>query len=196
MQCDRPFSNLNYVMSFNSIDRILTVAFAQSRLQQQPFQIALQYWSEVVGQAITPHTQLLSIQKDVLWVATSSAAWAQNLTMERSRILAKLNAYLPSPLTDIRFSTAQWQRPDTIAKNRATADNFFGGAHPSVLSPTNLNPAKPPKCKDAQAAFSQWVKTTQEKSHNLPLCPQCHAPTPPGELQRWQVCCICAVKDF
>lgn len=183
-------------MSFKSIDRILAIAFEQSRLQQQPFQIVLQHWSQVVGQAVAPHTQLLSIQKDVLWVATSSAAWAQTLTFERSRILAKLNVYLPSPLTDIRFSTAQWQRPETIARDRATCDNFFGGAHPSVVTPTNLSSVKPPKCKDAQAAFSQWVKTTQQKNHNLPLCPQCQAPTPPGELQRWKVCCICAVKEF
>ncbi len=187
---------LNNAMSFNSIDRILTIAFGQSRLQQQPFQLALQYWSQVVGSSIVPYTQLLSIQKDVLWVATSSAAWAQTLTMERSRILAKLNVYLPSPLIDIRFSTAQWQRPDTIAKKQAISDNFFGGAHPSVLAPSSLTPVKSPKSKDAQAAFSQWVKTTQQKTHNLPLCPQCQAPTPPGELQRWKVCCMCAVKEF
>lgn len=149
-----------------------------------------------MGQAIVPHTQLLSIKKDVLWVATSSAAWAQNLTMERSRILAKLNVYLPSPLTDIRFSTAQWQRPDTVAKNRATSDDFFSGAHPSVLAKTTLSEAKPPKSKDAQSAFEQWVKTTQQRTHNLPLCPQCQAPTPCGELERWKVCCICAVKEF
>ncbi len=187
---------LNNPMSFKSIDRILAIAFQQSRLQQQPFQIVLQYWSQVVGSAITPHTQLLSIQKDVLWVATSSAAWAQTLTMERSRILTKLNSYLPNPLTDIRFSTAQWQRPDTVAKNRAISDDFFAKEHPSVLEQTSLSPVNPPKSKDAQAAFSQWVKTTQQKNHNLPLCPQCQSPTPPGELQRWEVCCICAAKEF
>ena len=182
-------------MSFKSIDRILAIALQQSRLQQQPFQIALQYWSEVVGQAVAPHTQLLSIQRDVLWVATSSAAWAQTLTFERSRILTKLNTYLPTPLTNIRFSTAQWQRPETIAKDRATSKNFFAGAHPSDVE-TTLSAAKPPRAIDSQAAFSQWVKTTQQKNHNLPLCPQCQSPTPPGELERWQVCCICAVKKF
>ncbi len=183
-------------MSFKSIDRILAIVQQQNRAQQQPFQIALQFWLQVVGQAVAAHTQLLSIQRDVLWVATSSASWAQTLTMERSRILTKLNVYLPNPLTDIRFSTAQWQRPDTIAKNRAISEDFFGGEHPSILAPANLSAAKPPKSKDAQAAFSQWVKTTQQKNHNLPLCPQCQAPTPPGELQRWKVCCICAVKEF
>ncbi|MBW4664734.1 MAG: DUF721 domain-containing protein [Chroococcus sp. CMT-3BRIN-NPC107] len=183
-------------MSLNSIDRILAIAFGQSRAQQQPFQIALQYWSQVVGSAVVPHTQLLSIQKNVLWVATSSAAWAQTLTMERSRILTKLNVYLPNPLTDIRFSTAQWQRPETIAKEREVSDNFFGGAHPSTLAPTSSSQAKPTKSNDPQTAFSQWVKTTQQKNHNLPLCPQCQAPTPPGELQRWRVCCMCAVKEF
>lgn len=183
-------------MSFKSIKRILAIAFEQSRAEQQPFQIVLQYWSQVVGSAIVSHTQLLSIQKNVLWVATSSAAWAQTLTMERSRILVKLNVYLPSPLTDIRFSTAQWQRPDTIAKHQATAKDFFAGSHPSSLAPTNLSSVQPSQSKDAQAAFSHWVKTTQQKNQNLPLCPQCQSPTPPGELQRWQVCCICAAKEF
>ena len=183
-------------MSFKSIDRILAIVKQQSRLQQQPFQIALQSWAEVVGQAVAPHTQLLSIQRDILWVATSSAAWAQTLTMERSRILTKLNAYLTTPLTDIRFSTAQWQRPETIARDRAISEDFFGGAHPSILEKTTLSAAKPAKPLDAQAAFSQWAKTTQQKNHNLPLCPQCQSPTPPGELARWQVCCICAVKKF
>ncbi len=184
-------------MSFKSINQVLAISLQQSRVLQQPFQLVLQHWSEVVGCAVAPHTQLSSIQKDVLQVATSSAAWAQTLTFERSRILAKLNVYLPSPLTDIRFSTAQWQRPETIAKNQATSDDFFGGAHPSVLATTSLSKVKQStKCTNAQAAFSQWMKTTQEKNHNLPLCPQCLAPTPPGELQRWQVCCVCAIEKF
>ncbi|NJL81148.1 MAG: hypothetical protein HC917_24425 [Richelia sp. SM2_1_7] len=37
-------------------------------------------------------------------------AWAQNLTFERQRLLKKLNKILPTPLVDIRFSTARWQR--------------------------------------------------------------------------------------
>ncbi|NEP50291.1 MAG: DUF721 domain-containing protein, partial [Moorea sp. SIO3C2] len=31
---------------------------------------------------------------------------------------------------------------------------------------------------------------------NLPLCPQCKCPTPPGELQRWDVCGLCAIKQW
>ncbi|MDP4360578.1 DUF721 domain-containing protein, partial [Escherichia coli] len=90
------------------LDRVLGVIAQQNRLQQQPFQLVLKYWAEAVGSVVATHTQLLSIEKNVLWVATSSASWAQTLTFERQRILAKLNKQLPSPLTDIRFSTAQW----------------------------------------------------------------------------------------
>lgn len=178
-------------MSFNSLDRVLGVIAQQNRLQQQPFQLVLKYWAEAVGSVVATHTQLLSIQKNVLWVATSSASWAQTLTFERQRILAKLNKQLPSPLIDIRFSTAQWQRPQ--ASNADETETWRN--HPSSIAPVS-EPALSTKCRDPQSAFEQWAKTTQKRSHNLPLCPQCQSPTPPGELQRWQVCCICAVKRF
>lgn len=178
-------------MSFNSLDRVLRAIAQQNSLQQQPFQFALKYWAETVGEVVAAHTQLLSIQRDVLWVATSSASWAQTLTFERQRILAKLNQKLPSPLTDIRFSTAQWQR------DRATdTQEVSGHDHPSSFPAASQNSAIKGKCPDPRSAFAQWAKTMQERSHNLPLCPQCQSPTPPGELQRWQVCCLCAVKEF
>ncbi|KJH72273.1 DUF721 domain-containing protein [Aliterella atlantica] len=177
-------------MSFNSLDRVLRAIAQQTNLQQQPIQLALKYWAEAVGEVVAAHTQLLSIQRDVLWVATSSASWAQTLTFERQRILAKLNQKLPSPLTDIRFSTAQWQR------NQATyTQEVSGRNHPSSF-PAASQTAIKGKCPDPRSAFAQWVKTTQERSHNLPLCPQCQSPTPPGELERWQVCCLCAAKEF
>lgn len=177
-------------MSFNSLDRVLGIIAQQNRLQQQPFQLVLKYWAEAVGSVVATHTQLLSIEKNVLWVATSSASWAQTLTFERQRILAKLNKQLPSPLTDIRFSTAQWQRPQASDADKTETWRD----HPSSIAPASQSVS--PKCRDPQSAFEQWAKTTQERSHNLPLCPQCQSPTPPGELQRWQVCCICAVTGF
>lgn len=176
-------------MPFNSLDRVLSAIAQQNNLQQQPFQLALKYWAEAVGEAVAAHTQLLSIQRDVLWVATSSASWAQTLTFERQRILAKLNQKLPSPLTDIRFSTAQWQRKDATANSLV-----FRRDHPSSIAATA--PMSTGKSKDPKSAFAQWAKTTQARSHNLPLCPQCQSPTPPGEIQRWQVCCLCAAKNF
>ncbi|MUH00182.1 DUF721 domain-containing protein [Scytonema sp. UIC 10036] len=179
-------------MSLKSINNILSVLETQSKWQEQPFPQLLKHWSEIVGAAVAAHTQPVSVQRDVLRVATSSAAWAQNLTFERKRLLLKLNDKLSLSLVDIHFSTAGWQRPkEKLAKEQISArehPSYVGGAD----SPCKLTaPAF-----DANATFQHWAKRVQARSHSLPLCPACHSPTPLGELQRWQVCSICAAKQF
>ncbi|MFQ4145311.1 DUF721 domain-containing protein [Chlorogloeopsis sp. ULAP02] len=180
-------------MSLNSVNNILGSLEIQAKLQQQPFQSLLSCWAEIVGVAIAAHTRPLSIQRDVLYVAASSAAWAQNLTFERQRLLVKVNGVLPTPLLDIRFSTAYWHSKTETNKQQILPPQ----QHPShldeditLLSEVSLT------AKTANTAFADWAKTVQARSHHLPLCPQCQCPTPPGELQRWQVCCLCAAKKF
>jgi predicted nucleic acid-binding Zn ribbon protein len=180
-------------MSLKSINDILNVLQKQAQWQEQPFQRLLQCWEEIVGVVVAAHTRPLSIQRDVLRVATSSAAWAQNMTFGRQKLLLKVNKKLPAPLVDIRFSTAGWQRspesnqPPTVSPRE----------HPSYLGDLSSDrPDLTSKTMNPNAAFSHWAKTIQVRSHNLPLCPQCHSPTPPGELQRWAVCAICAAKQL
>lgn len=136
----------------------------------------------------------LSIQRDVLRVATSSAAWAQNLTFGRQSLLVKLNAKLPTPLVDIRFSTNGWQlQPETEYQELEVLPHD----HPSYLGDVISSAPKDTAITDcAIAAFENWAKANQVRSHGLPLCPQCQCPTPPGELQRWGVCSFCAAKQF
>ncbi len=185
-------------MSFKSLNHILSALEKQSQWQQ-PFQRLLKCWPEAVGAAVTVHTRPLWIQRDVLWVATSSAAWAQTLTFERQRILNKLNGKLPSALIDIRFSTAQWQQPkdsNVTAGNPPATQLLL--KHPSCLVDTPSVPetSKTPNSQNPNAAFQHWAKVTQARARNLPLCPQCQCPTPPGELQRWAVCSICAPRQW
>lgn len=186
-------------MSFKSLNHILNVLEEQNPWQEQPFQRLLKCWAEAVGAVVATHTRPLSIQRGVLSVATSSAAWAQTLTFERQRILEKLNVKLLSPLVDIRFSTAQWQRPKDSS---STADNQPPNQllreHPSCLvdAPRVPETDETPNFPNPNAAFQHWAKVMQARSHNLPLCPQCHCPTPPGELQRWAVCSICAARNW
>lgn len=181
-------------MSFKSLNHILSALETQAQWQEEPFPRLLKCWHEIVGAAIASHTRPLSIQRDVLRVATSSAAWAQNLTFQRQLILEKLNAQLPSPLVDIRFSTAEWHRPQGAAKGQQPD---LQREHPSYLGEqVNLADDIQPNNKDVTATFERWAKVRQARSHNLPLCPQCHSPTPPGELQRWDVCSICATKRW
>ncbi|KAB8319315.1 DUF721 domain-containing protein [Tolypothrix campylonemoides VB511288] len=180
-------------MSFKSVNDILEVLEAQAEWQEQPFQRLLKCWAEVVGSVVAAHTLPLSIQRDVLQVATSSAAWAQNLTFERQRLLLKLNQKLSIALVDIRFSTAQWRRPQQTPKEQQTMSRC---EHPSYVGDQiNLRCDAASAPKDANAAFQNWARTVQARSHGLPFCPSCDCPTPPGELQRWGVCSVCAVKQ-
>ncbi|MFM7370626.1 MAG: DciA family protein, partial [Sphaerospermopsis kisseleviana] len=67
-------------MSLKSVNDILGILQLEAQWQEQPFSRLLKCWQEVVGVKVAAQTRPLSIQRDVLWVATSSAAWAQNLT--------------------------------------------------------------------------------------------------------------------
>lgn len=186
-------------MSFESLNRILGALEEQAAWQEQPFQRLLKCWPQAVGAAVTAHTRPVSIQRGILSVATSSAAWAQTLTFERQRLLKKLNVQLPSPLVDIRFSTAQWQHPKDSglnATNRATT--AFWREHPSCFldATTASTTAEPLNSNNPNAVFHHWAKAMQARSHGLPLCPQCQSPTPPGELHRWAICSICAARQW
>ncbi|GAX36960.1 DUF721 domain-containing protein [Nodularia sp. NIES-3585] len=180
-------------MSLKSVNDILGVLKQQAKWQEHPFERLLQLWPDIVGTVAATHTRPLSIQRDVLRVATSSAAWAQNMTFGRTALLLKLNQKLSEPLVDIRFSTKDWQpRPDYLQEKTVIPQE-----HPSYLGNVNISRTQvTPTQKSANTAFESWAKTMQARSHGLPLCPQCQSPTPPGELQRWQVCCVCAAKQF
>jgi predicted nucleic acid-binding Zn ribbon protein len=181
-------------MSLKSVNDILGALEQQAGWQEQPFLKVRQFWAEVVGAVAAKHTQPLIIQRDVLRVATSSAAWAQNLAFKRQLILLKLNEKLPTPLVDIRFSTAGWQNPSAHPPQQLTG---LPQEHPSYLgNVSDIRRNDLPAQENAQATFSKWAEAMQVRSHGLPLCTQCQCPTPPGELQRWQVCAVCASQQF
>ncbi|MBW4614172.1 MAG: DUF721 domain-containing protein [Desmonostoc vinosum HA7617-LM4] len=179
-------------MSLKSINDVLDVLEKQAKWQEEPFQCLLKCWAEIVGATAAAHTRPQSIQRDVLWVATSSAAWAQNLTFGRSPLLVKLNQKLAKPLIDIRFSTALWQQKPLEPKQQ----QILPHEHPSYLGDEVSLEDVTPIIQDANAAFKTWAKKMQARSHHLPLCPRCQCPTPVGELQRWNVCSLCAAKQW
>jgi predicted nucleic acid-binding Zn ribbon protein len=180
-------------MALKPINDILSVLEQQAQWREQPLQKLLPIWAEVVGSKVAAHTRPLSIQRQVLWVATSSAAWSQNLTFGRQTIIVKLNQKLPQPLSDIRFSTAGWPLPPQLPEQKLVLPQD----HPSYLGNTNnYLDSKNFNIPKVDIAFGTWAQKMQRRSHNLPLCPQCQCPTPPGELQRWHVCSFCAAKQF
>jgi predicted nucleic acid-binding Zn ribbon protein len=138
-------------MGLQSLPHLLnSISSQESWRGRRQFQMLVSCWPEIVGQAVAAQTRPTGIQRQVLQVATASSAWAQNLAFERHTILAKLNAKLgPSPglnlgleLSDIRFSTAQWQSESTgrAAGGNAEVENFSEAAilwrdHPSRVQP-------------------------------------------------------------
>jgi predicted nucleic acid-binding Zn ribbon protein len=177
-------------MSFKSIDQVLGNIQRSPQWQEQVFLQLLKCWGEVVGSPVAAQTRPLSIQRDVVWVATSSAAWAQNLTFGRKTILMKLNEKLSTSLVDIRFSTAEWKNsPPT-----GTEPTVSASEHPSYVADDLIGDRVKPNLDNALGGFENWARKMQERSHHLPLCPQCQCPTPQGELERWDVCSLCFTK--
>ena len=180
-------------MSFQSLEELLsTLTIIERSPEQKQFQLLLSCWPEVLG-SLAQLTRPLALQGGVLKVATATPALSQELTFKEPRILEDLNARLDSPLERIRFSTALWRaRQDEASPTEET--------HPSQIPATgeslNRISTAPSPTKDPLLAFQQWADSLRERSQHLPLCPQCQAPTPPGELLRWSVCALCATKQF
>lgn len=185
-------------MPFQPLEHVLGKLQIQGKSDQKPLQRVSGHWEEIVGSVVAAQTRPLTIQRGVLRVATSSAAWANNLIYERQRILDKLNTKLGLNLTDIRFSSAEWYSHQESALSPGTEQQrLLWQEHPSRLSeqlpPVSRRVTDP---QDAIAAFRNWANIMRARSQQLPYCPQCHCPTPPGELERWQVCAHCATKHW
>lgn len=186
-------------MAFKSLDHVLgTLGDRYRSHDQQHSQRLLRGWVEAVGPVVAAQTRPLSMQNDVLRVATSSSAWAQNLIFERQRILEKLNVLLSTSLIDIRFSTAQWQESRSLSAFNAEQQVQLWQQHPSRLAETIRLPAvqRHENPTDPMVAFQRWGKLMRSRTHNLPACPRCQCPAPPGELKRWSMCSLCAAKQW
>jgi predicted nucleic acid-binding Zn ribbon protein len=170
------------------------------KIRQQFKQLSI-HWVEVVGTVVAAQTRPTGIRRGVLYVATSSPVWAQNLIFERRRILEKLNPSLATPISDIRFSSAQWH---SERQQRSLNDiQQDEQSHPSWVDPkaidAKLRPvsaSQSPNHQDPTAAFQQWTRVIQARSQHLPICHQCKCHTPSGELERWGVCALCAIQQW
>lgn len=196
----------------NSIDRILEKLEQQPGWEQyQQYRRLLKCWHAVVDGKIAENSRPLYVAREILWVATSSSTWAQEISLRRYNLLKKLNAQLPFQLIDLRCSPAGWHQN----KNARTFTNSLSTdlqQHPSkvAIAPTTFSPPTDNnsqidtptsnsgngKSQQLAASFQRWAQIMQVRSHNLPLCPQCQIPTPHGELQRWGLCHYCAAQKW
>lgn len=144
------------------------------------------HWEQVVGSTVAQHTQPLRLQQQQLVVATSTAAWAQNLALQRHLILNKLNPLLPQPLRDIRFISGDWHRQRSRSP---LASSLFSDS--TTPYPGGQILSKPTSPEDA---FQRWSAIIKQRSAGLPLCSGCQCPTPEHELQRWSMCGHCWIR--
>ncbi|MFQ3584270.1 MAG: DUF721 domain-containing protein [Cyanobacteriota bacterium] len=160
-----------------------------------------QLWPEVVGEVVAAQTYPLSVRRQVLQVATSNPAWAQNLAFQRHLILKKLNNHLQTPLNDIRFSPGAWHEGSGATSHPHSdaelTGKFYGvprlpkpEGHALTAKPKSSEQQPP---RDAKTAFERWVRVVkqQQTQQNMFPCPTCRCPTPAAELERWFVCGFC-----
>lgn len=174
---------------------------------QKQFRLVLLYWPKSVGFAVARKTRPIGIQRDTLYVATCTAAWAQTLTYERLNILRKLNRYQPKALKTIRFSTAQWnQSGGADGADKSSGDDPINTAqskppsrfinHPSYVGEVPTIPPSKDTQLTPQIAFQRWAATLQNMQLTQALCPVCRCSCPQGELNRWGRCALCATKRW
>ncbi|WOD37994.1 DUF721 domain-containing protein [Nodosilinea sp. E11] len=188
-------------MPLNSINSVI------HHLEQQPrwrgrgeYRRVLNSWSAVVGEGVARQAAPVRLDQDVLYVAVANPMWAQTLTLERLRILAKLNDRLQLQLQDIRFSSGDWYKHNKAGTSAKAAVSALPEVpewlrqHP-CFEPRAI-PRSPQRPQTATESFERWASLTQQLAAQQPLCPQCQCPCPLGELKRWGRCSICAVHGL
>ena len=191
-------------MHFDSVDQIL------AQLERQPgwerfreYRQLLKCWSNTVNQNTAKHTRPLHITRGILWVATSSAARAQELSFQRYTLLKRLNKQLDFPLKDIRFSDSQWHQTTTpgvrqdlqpifVISDRQKSPTTATPAIDIELETTNESESSSAKAKQAAR---RWLKTLEDRNSSV-CCPNCKAATPIEEIKRWNVCHHCVAQKW
>jgi len=183
-------------MALTNLSSLITqIRDRRSWQNQNRFLKILEYWQEVVGEAVAKQSQPVAIYRRVLQVGVPGSVWAQALSFERRTILGKLNTKLNQELNlnhedlllDIHFSTAKWTKP-TLEKTLRPALKSKPQDHSSIPL---LEPPKTPL-----EAFQRWQTTVKNQRSHLPKCPICTCPSVKEDLERWQMCRICVRQNF
>lgn len=102
---------------FDSVEKILTQLESQPGWEKfRAHRQLLKCWSQIVNQQTAHHTRPLYINRQILYVATSSAARAQELAFQRYTLLNRLNQQrklileIKDEIKDIRFSSSGWHQ--------------------------------------------------------------------------------------
>lgn len=176
-------------MAFNSIERAIENIERQPGWEQQRlYRRVLQSWPAVVGTNLARVCRPVAISNNnLLWVATTHSAVAQDLSFKRYDLLKKLNQMLNSNFVDLRFSPAKWHANKNLKNNNSS---LRWGENKS------LDPGSTVASESQIASAESLIDAIDRRSQYLPLCPSCQSPTPDRELERWQVCAYCAARSW
>jgi predicted nucleic acid-binding Zn ribbon protein len=179
-------------MSFHNMDFVLKRVIDQPgwEIQKQYLKI-LALWPDLVSPKIAQNSRPSHLTQQILWIGVSSSAWSQHLSLQRYSLLKKLNSHLDLTLTDLRFSPALWYQ------NLSSKDENLQGkslsSHPSKIQTDPEILTQLPKGETVLQAFDRWQKFLSLRSPQLTPCPQCKIATPQGEIDRWEMCCMCFI---
>jgi predicted nucleic acid-binding Zn ribbon protein len=197
---------------FDSVEQIL------SQLETQPgwekfreHRQILKCWSRVVNQKTAQHTRPLYINRQILYVATSSSARAQELAFQRSTLLKRLNqqselAELATEIKDIRFSSSQWHQESNSPHSQASFFTISDRQKIKTASASLIDPKQDntPQNRDnhlssqeqAKKAAQRWLKSIEQKLITTATCLKCNSIISQAELNRWNLCHHCAAQKW
>lgn len=185
-------------MSLNSLDQLLNAILAQPQWEKQRrFNELVKCWNQIINAKVAQNTRPYCLRDDTLFISTSGSVWAQNLSLQRYNLLKKINRRASQPIKELRFSPAKWYPYTAPTEIEADVSNI----HPSLikiddsLTKTELERSPSDKISNPQEAMKRWFTHIQQQSQSFPLCPNCQASTPPGELKRWGVCSCCFAQQ-
>lgn len=173
--------------NLNPLKRILNNVIQQPEWEKyRQYNQIIECWQQICDRKILKNTKPLSIEREILQVATSSAVWAQELTLQRYSLINKLNSKLNFTIKDIRFSPASWhhkpkQEIIEIPLQEINLQKSQGQNKPQI---------------DANTAVRNWLNNLNKSSQNSNTCPQCESLTPQSELSRWGVCRYCIAQKW
>ena len=181
-------------MFFKDLDTVIKKIIQQPEWDNYRAYLKIaQCWHQIVNQKAVKNTRTLSFEKNTLYVATSSATWAQELALQRYSLIKKLNSRLNFTVKDIRFSPAKWSNK----QKQIVTEIPLQAVNPiqKKLEQTEPITEETEQTVSPNIAVNNWLERVKNNSHLKP-CPQCNAFTPQVELKRWQVCRYCIAQKW
>jgi predicted nucleic acid-binding Zn ribbon protein len=195
-------------LHFNSVEQILTQLETQPGWEKfREYRQLLKCWDRVVNQQIAQYTRPLYVNRQILYVATPSAARAQELSFQRYTLLKRLNQQqlLTAEIKDLHFSSSQWHQQRDPQKTQAlfTISDRHQAIPPPAISfalkqenqGTKANNCLSPQDR-AKNAAQRWLKTIEQRSNATLTCPKCNSLISQAELSRWNLCHHCVAQKW